>query len=266
MNVLTAEQAEDLLSLQQAITELGVDLVVIGAVAYRASVSGTQRYTEDIDVALALDIDNFGVLEAELISRGWERDSSREQRWRGARKSRMDILPAGPKSRAVGQLTWPRSGMVMSLAGFDYVFECAVEIELAPRLRVKTVPPSVLFLLKVVAYMDDQQRRGKDLEDIHGLLRFYEHDSDRVFSDAVFAAELSDVEFAPAFLLGRDLALLCGDRERAILEQFVELVTDPESQAFTSLLRHEGLEPSEQRLLERLGALVKGFHPHRTKP
>lgn len=52
MNVLTAEQAEDLLSLQQVTTELGVELVVIGAVAYRAFVSGTQRSTEDIDVAL----------------------------------------------------------------------------------------------------------------------------------------------------------------------------------------------------------------------
>jgi predicted nucleotidyltransferase len=266
MNVLTAEQAEDLLSLQQAITELGVELVVIGAVAYRASVSGTHRYTEDIDVALALDVDDFGGLEAELISRGWERDSSQEQRWRGARGSRMDILPAGPKSRAVGQLTWPRSGMVMSLAGFDYVFEGAVEIELAPGLHVKTVPPSVLFLLKVVAYLDDQQRRGKDLEDIHGLLRFYDRDGDRVFSDDVFAAELSDVVFAPAFLLGRDLALLCRDSERAIVEQFVKLVTNVESQAFSSLLRYEGLEPNEQRLLERLGALVKGFYPRRAKP
>jgi predicted nucleotidyltransferase len=143
--------------------------------------------------------------------------------------------------------------MVMSLAGFDYVFQQALEIELAQRLRAKAAPPTVLFLLKVVAYLDDPKRRIKDLGDIHGLLKFYERDSDRTFSDAVFAAELPDVEFVSAFLLGMDLALSCRGSERAIVERFLELVNDSESQAFSSLLRHEGgLEPSEQHLESRL--------------
>jgi hypothetical protein len=80
MNLVTPEQAEDLLSLQQAISKLGVELVVIGAIAYRAFISGSQRHTEDIDVALALDLDDFGALETELASRGWARDPTQEQR------------------------------------------------------------------------------------------------------------------------------------------------------------------------------------------
>ena len=174
----------------------------------------------------------------------------------------MDILPAGPKLRAAGQLTWPKSGMVMSLAGFDYVFQQAVEIELAPGLHVKAVPPPVLFLLKVVAYLDDPHRRAKDLEDIHGLLKSYERESDRMFSDAVFAAELPDVEFVPAFLLGTDLALFCRGSERAVIERFLDTMSDPESVPFLSLLRCEGgLEPSEQHLVSRLRAFGGGLHP-----
>jgi predicted nucleotidyltransferase len=41
------------------------------------------------------------------------------------------------------------------------------------------------MLLKIVAFMDDQQRRAKDLSDIRGLLVQYEADRDRIFSDVL---------------------------------------------------------------------------------
>ncbi|MEZ5364231.1 MAG: hypothetical protein R2748_18305 [Bryobacterales bacterium] len=117
----------------------------------------------------------------------------------------------------------------MSLAGFDYAFEHAVEIEVAPGARAKVIPPTVLFLLKVVSFLDDPHRRAKDLEDIHGLLRFYERDRDRMFSDVVFDAQLSDIEFVPAFLLGADSARLCRPEELALIESFLAMLSDPSS-------------------------------------
>jgi predicted nucleotidyltransferase len=132
---------------------------------------------------------------------------------------------------------------------------------MTPGLRVKVVPPPVLFLLKVVAYLDDPHRRAKDLEDIHGLLKSYQRESDRMFSDAVFAAELPDVEFVPAFLLGTDIALFCRGSERAVVERFLDTMSDPESAPFLSLLRYEGdLEPSEQQIESRFRAFTKGLH------
>jgi hypothetical protein len=44
------------------------------------------------------------------------------------------------------------------------------------------------MLLKIVAFMDDQQRRVKDLDDIRGLLVQYEADSERLVSDVSFRA------------------------------------------------------------------------------
>lgn len=219
MNLVNREQAEDLLSLQRGISMFDAELVVIGAIALRAFIPGSSRHTEDVDVALALDLDNFGALEIELNSNGWARDPFQEQRWRGPCKSRMDIIPAGPGLRVAGQLRWPKSGMVMDLTGFDYAFEHATEIELAPGLQVKAVPPPVLFLLKVVAYLDDPHQRRKDLEDVHILLKSYsENDSDRMFSDTVFAADLPDVEYVPAFLLGMDLASFLRVEARGVIE------------------------------------------------
>lgn len=52
-------------------------------------------------------------------------------------------------------------------------------------------------------------------------MRRYEEKSDRLFSDVVFDAELPDLEFANAFLLGLDMrALATGDDVRFI-DQFL---------------------------------------------
>ena len=257
---MTAAQAEDLASLQQAIASLGSDLVVVGAAAYLAFFPDGIRQTEDIDVAVALDLDDWHRLESILTRDRWVRKRNQEQRWRGPRRTCIDILPAGPRLRATRQLTWPRSGMVMSLEGFDHVFERAVEMEVAAGMRARIAPPVVLFLLKAVSYLDAPQPRRKDLVDLHGMLRNYGRDDDRVFSDSVFAARLSHSEFVPAYLLGVDLAELCSANERTLVERFLALVSAPASAEFTVLLEQEvQLEPSEEHLLLRLGALRQGL-------
>jgi predicted nucleotidyltransferase len=111
--------------------------------------------------------------------------------------------------------------MTMRLAGFGHVFRDSVEVELAAGLRFKVVPPPVLALLKMASYLDDPYGRAKDLIDIRRLLRYYERDTDRVFSDEVFAADLPDVEFASAFLLGLDLGIIATADDTQLIERFL---------------------------------------------
>ncbi len=260
MSLLSAAQAADLTSIQRVTLNLGSNLVLIGATAYRAFLPESARYTEDIDVAIALDLDDLDRLESALNVDGWTREAGSEHRWIGPNRTRMDILPAGPKLRATGKLTWPRSGTAMSLAGFTRAFECAVDLEVVSGLRVSGVPLPVLFLLKVVSYLDDPSRRTKDLDDIHVLLRSYEQSSDRVFSDTVFDAQLPDVEFVPAFLLGLDVARLCQPDERVLIDRFLTKCSDQSSVEFSRLLRYEViLEPSEGRLALRPAAFRQGM-------
>jgi predicted nucleotidyltransferase len=63
-------------------------------------------------------------------------------------------------------------------------------------------------LLKIVAFLDDNDRRAKDLLDIRSMLASYEEDSERIFSDEVLDAKLADFSLANAFLLGMDLRIL----------------------------------------------------------
>jgi predicted nucleotidyltransferase len=115
-----------------------------------------------------------------------------------------DLLPAGPKLREAKQITWPESQFTMSLLGCCACFTNTQPVEFAPDLRLKVISSTALMLLKIVAFMDDPQRRVKDLDDIRGLLTQYEADSERVFSDVVIDAGRADFGLVPAFLLGID--------------------------------------------------------------
>jgi predicted nucleotidyltransferase len=109
----------------------------------------------------------------------------------------------------------------MSLAGFDHVFASAVEVKLTGGTAIRVAPPIVTALLKIIAWVDDPYRRAKDLQDIRIVLRRYEQDSDRLFSDAVLDAELPDFEFANAFLLGLDMRALATGDEARFVDQFL---------------------------------------------
>src|SRR5580658_6325877 len=108
----------------------------------------------------------------------------------------------------------------MSLVGFDHVFVRALSFTFAEGIQYRVVPPPVIALLKIIAFMDDPHRRKKDLLDIGELFRHYEAASDRIFSDDVFAAGLDDIEYANAFLLGVDIGFIATDEEVEILSAF----------------------------------------------
>ena len=205
MNTFSESQVQDLRELQQLVGGLSAEAVIIGAMAYRLFIQDEDRQTYDVDLAVALDLDNFTRLEGALTVAGWHSQRAQEQRWITPRHNRFDLVPAGPTLRKAGKIVWPRSGFVMSLAGFDHVFRDAAVQDIGNGVIYKVIPPPVLALLKITSYLDDPQRRAKDLLDLRRLMHRYERDSEHVFSDAVFSANLSDIEFVGAFLLGLDI-------------------------------------------------------------
>jgi predicted nucleotidyltransferase len=194
MPELTAGQIADLPMLRDHCVALAADLVIIGAIAYQLHFPGELRHTGDIDFAVASDLNEFAELERRLQADGWIRFANREHRWRSAQGTIMDLLPAGPKLR-----------VTMSLVGFEHVFTDAQPVEFSPDLTLNVISSTALMLLKIVAFMDDPQRREKNLDDVRGLLTQYEAESERLFSDVVIDAGLADFGLVPAFLLGIDL-------------------------------------------------------------
>jgi len=259
MPELTAAQFADLRALRDYGAALGADLVIIGAIAYQVHFPGELRHTGDIDFAVALDLNEFAELERRLRRDGWNQFTNREHRWRSTRGTIMDLLPAGPKLREAKQITWPKSQFTMSLVGFEHVFTNTLPVEFAPDLMLKVISPTALMLLKIVAFMDDPQRRVKDLDDIRGLLTQYEADSERVFSDVVIDTGLADFGLVPAFLLGIDLRALCTPEEVGIVNAFLAAMNENNA-AWMSFVRARGVgDHFEEDARAQLDTFRKGF-------
>ena len=228
-SVLSREQIEDLAEIQALATDFDADLVIIGAVAFLCFLNDLGRFTRDIDLVIALDLERFPEFAAMLRSHGWTMQSRLEHRWLSKNGSVIDLLPAGPKLRAEKRIVWPESQLSMNLAGFQHVFDRAVRVEFGWGVEFKVAPLPVIALLKVCAYLDDRHRRAKDLEDLKNLFHCYEQRSARIFCDEVFSAELEDIEYASAFLLGMDIKAIATTEDLDNLEEFFDQVETREA-------------------------------------
>ncbi len=112
-------------SLEALADAWGTDrIVLVGASALRCHMEMTWRVTADVDITVAVDLEEFEYLLQRIA--GWQVDPRLEHRMTSPWKVKVDVVPAGPGLRAAGKLVWPRSGHEMQLAGMDLAFEHAV--------------------------------------------------------------------------------------------------------------------------------------------
>jgi predicted nucleotidyltransferase len=114
MTLLLPEQVDALQELRSVCEVLAIEIVVIGATALRAWIPDAPRLTEDVDVAIALDLDAFGPLTTRLANLGWRPDSRWEPRWHTRGHARVDLLPVGLRARQDRQIRWPVSKCLSS--------------------------------------------------------------------------------------------------------------------------------------------------------
>lgn len=261
--MLTPTQLEDLAQLHGIAHQFAADIAIIGAAALLCFVD-IGRFTRDIDIVVALDLRDFTAFAAELRRRGWTQEARRENRWRGPSGSIMDLLPAGPELRRAKRLIWPESEFEMSLVGFDHVFARAIPFAFADGIHYRVAPPQVIALLKIIAFMDNQHGRKKDLLDITDLFRRYEAASDRIFSDEVFGAELEDIDCANAFLLGMDVGSIATREEIEILDAFFAALYIADEEAF-ELDREDVRQREAAQFQQQLRAFRKGIDQPRVQ-
>jgi predicted nucleotidyltransferase len=227
--VLSEPQLKDLALLSGVAQKHSAEVAMIGAAALLCFID-LGRFTKDIDLVVSLDLADFQTFAKALSAEGWKQERNREHRWRGPHGSVVDLLPAGPGLRKEGRIVWPESDFEMSLAGFEHVFARATMVEFGPLVRHRVAVAPVVALLKIIAFMDDPQRRRKDLLDIQVVFRHYEAASERIFGEEVFDAELEDIEYANAFLLGLDVGGIVSADEGRTVRGFVrdQMASDEE--------------------------------------
>lgn len=260
-------QAEALRELKTICEDLGVDMVVIGAIAYHIWIDDPWLSTNDIDIAVTLELNQYDHLASVLRAHRWNPDGKVEHRWYTPTNCIVDILPAGKTLLADGQIRWPEAERAMSLVGFKHVFSRAIEKEPAPGLIVRVIPVNVYALRKIVAYLDRPAERVKDLENLASLLHQYEAEGERRFDNEIieWGYQYSD---AGAYLLGRDLGLICDDAEAQVVMRFVQEAQDEDSMTFIRLVRYAPTISGEDKsavIRSQIGTFAAGFtraQPH----
>jgi len=260
--VLTPAQLDDLAQLHEVAEQFTAEVAIIGAAALLCFID-IGRFTRDIDLVVALDLEDFTAFAGELRTRGWTQEGRTEHRWRGPSGSTIDLLPAGPGLRQAKRIIWPDSEFEMSLVGFEHVFTRALPFSFGEGVQYRVAPPPVIALLKIIAFTDDQNGRKKDLLDLTELFRRYDASSDRIFSDEVFAAELEEIDYANAFLLGMDVGTIATDEEAGILSAFLQSQSISDEELLV-LDREDMRQREASRFQEQLRAFRKGIEQGRS--
>jgi predicted nucleotidyltransferase len=232
----------------------GTQAVIIGATALGFYCDMSWRRTADVDLVVALELDEFpGALPERP---GWLQDTRKEHEFRSPQGVKLDLLPAGRKLLEVGHISW-RGGHQMSLAGMDLAFRHA-ESHAVDEDSVLVAPPRVISVLKMVSYCDRPMDRERDLEDIAHLLDACDHDSDRRWEEAAGR----EYDLAPAYLLGLDVGRTLETAvHRELVDTFLARVSDPDAIEH-AIMRNRGpvrWRAQEDALAHRLTAFLDGL-------
>jgi predicted nucleotidyltransferase len=153
----------------------------------------------------------------------------------------------------------------MDLAGLRLAFDHALSVEIEPGFTVRVAPREVVAVLKMAAYMDRPHDRERDLDDIAYILNDYVgDDDDRRFGEDVLDLQLGYDEVSP-FLLGKRLATITNERERAIVRKFTTLVRSEDNPSNTQARMVAAAPPGwrgdPSEMLNRIAAFERGFGP-----
>jgi len=229
-------------------------VTLIGATALGCHIPMTWRRTEDLDIVVALSIEDASRTLGSVP--GWSRNPRKEHEWRAPEGVQIDLLPVSDEALASGALVWPSTGHTMSLLGMRHALAAApTEIAEGLELAIPSVP--VIALLKMVSFLDRPFERERDLSDLAHIFNEYPAaDDERLFTSAIVERGLT-LETAMTYVLGGELAKLADSAEAAAVRQFLQRVRRSELGRFVVNGPWSRFEPEQAE--SRLDALEAGF-------
>ena len=181
--------------LEYQLSKLGINFYLIGAIAKDMWMSGIYdmelgRITADLDLAVLVENEiQYETLKLNLVATGrfW---ALKENKYtlRFDNSVQIDLLPFGGLN--IGEINLTDVLALTNITnGFAEVHENGTEqidIE-GNHYAVSTL--AGIVLLKLIAYDDRPENRGKDLTDIGNIVRYYDH----IFGEDIFEEGFSDL-------------------------------------------------------------------------
>ncbi|HEU4764902.1 MAG TPA: hypothetical protein VFT93_04545 [Candidatus Eisenbacteria bacterium] len=231
-----------------------VDLSLIGALALACALPRFRRQTNDVDIMIALPLDEANAALARLP--GWTRAARSDFEWRSASGTLVHAIPLDASSRKQGFLIWPASGRRMSLVGMRHAFENTNPLNVARGVTVRSASVPAVILMKSVAYQDRPRERERDVDDFATVMDVYVDDVDTRRWDEAQGVTREDVG---AYLLGKDVGRIADAAERKSIEGFVRLLLDGAGLATLVRVSPPLLRSNPRNVRSRLEAFRQGL-------
>lgn len=219
---------------------LRIRFLVIGATARDIILEAgygisTGRKTKDVDFAVMVeDWTAYDRLKMELLSTSHIIENKKIlHRFRFKDILDVDILPFGEIENPKGTIKWPEDRSVMKVLGFREALESGILVKINPILQVPFVSPAGMAALKLIAWSDRRHEfPEKDISDFALVLTKYSQlgNEDRIYEEdpELMKEEGSDLDYAGARLLGRDIGRMMNPEARAEIERILNVYADPE--------------------------------------
>lgn len=256
MSPFTPEQVNVIQQLRELWSQ--VDFFLVGASALGCYLDLRWRKTNDIDLSLAVSIEDYPCGLDKLT--GWKQHAKKEHEWHGPGGIQVDVIPIGRNAFEMKEVTWS-SGHRMSLIGMRLASRTAEDYLIEEgKLTVRVASLKAIALLKMVSFQDRPYERERDLEDLAYILDEYvDPYDDRLFGDQV----PPDIELyrRPAFCLGFDLSTLLDPEEQLAVQRFIKLARGLDNDTTRSRLLRCGPHRWRERDDEdkELDALLDAF-------
>ena len=267
---MTPELAQAIAAVSEAARALGLEPVLVGAIAGELAVMArpgmpVPRRSNDADFAVRLPgWDSYQRLKNALIAVGFVQNQRVEHRL-SLGSALVDLIPYGPGvSSRQGEITWPGTGNVMSVVGFEEACRESVEGEVQDGVHVNYVEVPGLVLLKIVAFVDRQARgdakHRSDAEDIYFWLTHYPGDAEEARRFEIAETGLRDVEYLTtgAALLGMDVRPIASLPADAVVNRFLTLAAD-EYGPFVNAVVSPAFDDERERVIKYASAFRAGY-------
>ncbi|MCP4746744.1 MAG: hypothetical protein GY874_11485 [Desulfobacteraceae bacterium] len=227
------------------------------------------RATVDIDIGVFVsDWSQFERFKKALVDTGKFSSTRQVQRLIFGNQLPLDIIPFGDVAKNYDSISWPpEHDIKMSIMGFKECYQHAISVRVSadPDLVVKVVSLSGLAILKLVAWDDSIERRGKDAADLFLIIKNYIEagNMDHFFKEGdIFKNEDADYDRSSARFLGREIARMADQVTKDKLVNILERETASSQGhriAMDVMKRNMIQKESYEQIVEYFNALLRGL-------
>ena len=250
-----------LIELTEYFKEFGITFFVIGATARDIIMEihneKSGRLTHDLDIAITVnDWNQYQIIEEGIIKlENFSKDPNQKQRFLYLDKFQLDIVPFGEIMNQDSKIFWPPDEeFAMSVLGFSAANNASLKVVIDEEIEIEIASLSGIFLLKIAAWNDRNNKTNKDADDIGFILNNYlEINIERAveFYEEIYTEDFT-ISTGGATLLGKDISGILAqyqDSKIKIIEIIsIEIGKEEESKLINQILEtHRSLKYEEVR-------------------